>query len=97
MPWYKKSLTVNQIINGTNENIRKEFSYIYKMLTFRPKDMFLVSQTDASKGVSLYISPGSVKHVQGIIDKYTFLQDVKPTDKKIIVIVGEQEDFKKIV
>ena len=94
MSWYKKTVSMYEIVQGINEQIRKEFSYTYRMVTFKPEKMFLISSNTA-KDVELFISPDSVEHVQDIIEKYGFQISGKPAGGKIILIVGDQDAFEK--
>ena len=96
MPWYKKTLTMKEIIEGKNEEIRKEFSYKYRTMNFRPKNMFLLSLKKPDQGVELYISPSSVFHINPVIDKFSFVPDDHPGQGKISLIVGDEEEFKKM-
>ncbi|MBN1521732.1 MAG: hypothetical protein JW928_04295 [Candidatus Aureabacteria bacterium] len=96
MPWYVKSMTVEEIISGKNEEIRRSFSYVYRMTNFRPKDMFLLAATKPDSGVELFISPSSVFHVKPIIDRYGFMPDFRPDASRIKLIVGDEREFKKL-
>ena len=95
MPWYKKSLTMQEIIEGKNEEIRKDFSYIFRTMNFRPRNMFLISITK-KEGVELYISPSSVFHVMRIMEKHSFTPDSHPNGGKITLIVGDEKEFKEM-
>ena len=95
LTWYKASLTMDQIISGRNEEIRKDFSYVLRLLTFRNPKLFLLSVKN-DRGVELFISPGSVKEMQDLIKKYDFSLDRKPKGEKISLILGDEVEFRKL-
>jgi len=95
MPWYKKTLTMQEIIEGKNEEVRKEFSYIFRTMNFRPKNMLLISVTK-EQSVEFYISPSSAFHVMPVIEKHSFVSGNHPGEGKIALIVGEEAEFKEM-
>ena len=94
MPWYSKALTMQEIIDGKNEEIRRSFSYIYRSKNFRPKNMFLISARKPDKGVELFFSPSSVDLMADIISEHSFKVSDSPSGNRLTLIFGDEEEFK---
>ena len=97
MPWYSKKLTMSEIIDQTNESIRKDFSYIYNNTNFRPKNIFLISVRNADKGVSLFISPVSSSLMGELIKRYAFQLSDAPSGGRMSLIVGDEREFNSML
>ena len=93
MPWYSKKLTMPEIIDQTNEKIRKDFSYIYNNTNFKPKEMLLISARDADKGVSFYISPASSHLMSELIQRNSFEISNSPSGDHMSLINGDEKEF----
>ena len=94
MPWYSKTLTMQEIIDSKNEEIRRSFSYIYRTKNFRPKNMFLISARKPDKGVELFISPSSVNLMADVISEHSFQISNSPSGSRLTLILGDEEEFK---
>ena len=87
MPWYKVTLTVEQIASGEGTRLQKQFMQLF-LAALGPKDMALFTDITGIPSTTFYFSPGSYEHAQALISSYLGTPCEKPDKENLAFLVG---------
>jgi hypothetical protein len=97
MPWYKVSLTAEQIANGDEMRIQDQFDALF-LAAGGPKDAALFSsKLDRSDIAHLFFSPGSVKFAEPLIRLCRGEICEKPDRSAVALLVGHQSALEELL
>lgn len=90
MPWYKISLTADQIASGEEMRIQDQFGALF-LAAKGPRDMALfASKLSGAVAADLFFSPGSLKMAEPWIRSYHGEVCEKPVRGAVALLVGHQ-------
>lgn len=96
MKWYKVSLTNEQIKRGVHTAIQDDFTSLW-MEVNAPEDAAMFdSIKTAGKGITLYLSPGSVKFMIDIINQYLGEETERPKINEVGLLVGNNKAWEML-
>jgi len=86
MSWHKVTMSVDQVVNREHSRLQEQFEALF-VAAGAPQDMALFSATLAGNTeLNIYFSPGSVRHVQAIIDHYGGSSCEKPSEIPALLV-----------
>jgi hypothetical protein len=97
MPWYKVSLTAEQIANGEEMRIQDQFNVLFSAAG-GPKDMALfASKLSGSNVADLFFSPDAIKVAEPLIRSYRGEICEKPDRRAVALLVGHQSALEELL
>lgn len=88
MPWYKITLTDQQVREGVVLRIQNQFTQEFMKAKGRPEE---AAMFNGLKGNIIYFSPSTTKFFMDVINQYLGEETERPARTKVALLVGHDK------